>query len=305
MKTVYSFAGALFQTCSGISGFRTLCRHSWGRTVFHVVLMALFCTVLITWGEVSRKKTVLSAAVSVFKTVFGDKVLNTSSGLVPEKDPSTSRYLALPDGGRLWYFPAGKVKCNTDELEKCSYIILWAPRGFATALPKGGGSWTVSSVMPDDDKMLRTRNRTVTAAELSGLILENNERWDFDDFKSFTADELGRTLSGVMVAGFFFQYLLLTLILPFLYTAIFVGMFRLTSGRRYPLTFSFGEFWKIGLYAGFPAMLVASAFPALALPWFSFGSVFMAGLLIYWLYAAGRIERENKEKTQVTENEQQ
>ena len=87
--------------------------------------------------------------------------------------------------------------------------------------------------------------------------------------------------------------------------AIFVGMFRLTSGRRYPLTLSFGEFWKIGLYAGFPAMLVATAFPALALPWFSFGSVFMAGLLIYWLYAAGRIERENKEKTQVTENEQQ
>ena len=50
-------------------------------------------------------------------------------------------------------------------------------------------------------------------------------------------------------------------------------------------------------------MLVASAFPALDLPLFSFSTVYMAGLLIYWLYTTAAIERESAGK-ESGENEQ-
>jgi hypothetical protein len=110
--------------------------------------------------------------------------------------------------------------------------------------------------------------------------------------ESLSAEQIGETLSSIWTFSLFMQNLGLTLFLPLLYTALFVGVFRFSSGGRYPVRLTYLEFWKIGIYAGFPAMLVASAFPALALPFFSFSTVYMAGLLIYWLYTASRLERE-------------
>ena len=80
------------------------------------------------------------------------------------------------------------------------------------------------------------------------------------------------------------------LALALFYTGLFAGMFRLTSSRRLQ-TLTFGEFWKIGVYAGFPVMLVASCFPAFDLPYLSYSTVFMIGLVVYWLVAVARVER--------------
>ena len=82
-------------------------------------------------------------------------------------------------------------------------------------------------------------------------------------------------------------------------------MFRLTSGGRYPIRLTYAQFWKTGIYAGFPALLVASAFPALNLPFFTFSTVYMTGLLIYWLYTAHRLERRLAEEEMETANELQ
>lgn len=42
-------------------------------------------------------------------------------------------------------------------------------------------------------------------------------------------------------------------------------------------------------------MLFASCFPAFDLPFLRYGTVYMIGLVIYWLVAAGRIERAGME----------
>ena len=43
--------------------------------------------------------------------------------------------------------------------------------------------------------------------------------------------------------------------------------------------------------ARFPVMLVASCFPAFDLPYLSYSTVFMIGLVVYWLVAVARVER--------------
>ena len=48
---------------------------------------------------------------------------------------------------------------------------------------------------------------------------------------------------------------------------------------------------EVTIYAGFPVMLVASCFPAFDLPYLSYSTVFMIGLVVYWLVAVARVER--------------
>ena len=54
MKSKVSFLTALAGSCSGISVFYRLRSQSWVRTVFHLVLMGMLCSLLMTWGEVHR-----------------------------------------------------------------------------------------------------------------------------------------------------------------------------------------------------------------------------------------------------------
>ncbi|MBR1951746.1 MAG: hypothetical protein IKA32_04175 [Lentisphaeria bacterium] len=303
MKSKVSFLTALAGSCSGISVFYRLRSQSWVRTVFHLVLMGMLCSLLMTWGEVHRKRGVFQAGMKIFESVFGSRILSDDRGLVPEKSPGVERSLKLPNEGLLWYIPSGKLSGTAENLEKFSYLILWAPGGLATAIRSETGRWTAHTMLPGDDRVKLSGSVVMTTSELLKLQLVSKEKWDFDDLESLSVQNLAGTFQGVWMITLFIQNLCLTLFLPVLYTAIFVGMFRLTSHGRYPIHLSLSEFWKIGIYTGFPAMLVATAFPALDLPLFSFSTVYMAGLLIYWLYTTAVIERETAAK-ESGENEQ-
>ncbi len=51
-------------------------------------------------------------------------------------------------------------------------------------------------------------------------------------------------------------------------------------------------FWKSGLYAGFPAMIIAGCFPLLDLPFFDYGQVYFFAFFIYWLTILWRCKNE-------------
>ena len=303
MNQKVSFLTALAGSCSGISVFYRLRSQSWVRTIFHLILMGIFCSLLMTWGEVHRKRGVFQAGMKIFESVFGSRILSDDRGLVPEKSPGVERSLKLPHEGMLWYIPSGKLSGTPEKLENFSYLILWAPGGLATAVRTESGRWTAHTMFPGDDRVKLSGSVVMTTSELLKLNLRSKEKWNFDDLESLSVQNLAGTFKGIWMTTLFIQNLCLTLLLPVLYTAIFVGMFRLTSHGRYPVHLSLQEFWKIGIYAGFPAMLVATAFPALDLPLFSFSTVYMAGLLIYWLYTTAVIERETADK-ESGENEQ-
>ncbi|MBR2373255.1 MAG: hypothetical protein IKA87_03385, partial [Lentisphaeria bacterium] len=75
-------------------------------------------------------------------------------------------------------------------------------------------------------------------------------------------------------------------------TGIFMAMYRLLNGPSGRLRYlTLKEMWKCGVYAAFPAMIIASLFPALELPFLSYETVFMMGLLIYWMAVAAKLER--------------
>ena len=85
--------------------------------------------------------------------------------------------------------------------------------------------------------------------------------------------------------------------LAVLYTGIFMLMYRLLNGVSGRLRFlTLQEMWKCGIYASFPAMVAASFFPLLELPFVSYETVFMIGLLIYWMSVTAYLERTSPEQ---------
>ena len=279
MRSPVSFFGALWGTCSGISVFWGLRLQSWGRTIWHVFLMGFLCAVLITWGENRRMRPMIQAGVNVFKNTFGEKILCEKAGFLPEKSPGTSRFVVLPNNGVLFYLADGRLRVDIPALEKNSYLLIWAPKGLMTCVQVSSGTWQVSMISPGKDRIELSGKKDLTSSQLLDMRLVSPWDWRADGIKFFSVDELGKVVSGMTGITYFIQNILLTLLLPLLYTGIFVGMFRLTSGGRFPVCLTYREFWKIGLYAGFPALLIASAFPALDLPFFTFSTVYMIDLL--------------------------
>ena len=49
------------------------------------------------------------------------------------------------------------------------------------------------------------------------------------------------------------------------------------------------KYWKVCIYSGFPAVIIAGFFPMLDLPFFDFTDVYAVGLLIYWFAALRHI----------------
>ena len=53
------------------------------------------------------------------------------------------------------------------------------------------------------------------------------------------------------------------------------------------------QYWQIGVYAGFPGMLIGSVVAALELPVLTYGRTYALALVIYWLPAALACSKDN------------
>lgn len=306
MKKSVGFVNALIGSCLGVGIFFRLRHNSWTRCFLHILCMAILCGSLITWGESGRIDREVDYSLNAFTQVFGEDLKVSEEGIFPGTDPGKSRCTLLSGGGRIYYFPDGKISASPAELEKSFYLVCWAPRGFALAVQKNQGQWEVNSVTAGSTSPIRTKQmQTMNTAELGSIDLTSSKEWNFDDDpEKLNIRSISSAVRSFVKGIFWVQNFLLVLILPWLYTGIFTGMFKLTSRGRYPVRLTTQEFWKVGLYAGLPATLIASAFPALQLPFFDYNLIYMIGLIGYWLYCTGVLERKLAEQPPEEKNDE-
>ena len=76
-----------------------------------------------------------------------------------------------------------------------------------------------------------------------------------------------------------------------LLTGLFAGLARLT-GAATARGLTGWQYWLIGVYAGFPGMLIGSVVEALELPLLSYNLAYSLALVIYWLPAALACSRD-------------
>ena len=287
------FRAALWGSCCGPAIFKQLICNSWRRVIFHLFLLTLCVAFVIAAAATLRAGKEIDSMCAVLTGEFGN-ISCGPQGIAPTRNPATPRSLALPQDGRLVYLPDWKKGANysPDDLKAFRYLLFWTPQRQLFAANQGDGlGWAVLSRDGLDDM----DQHIYSAAEFSDFLkkpFSDSDEWEkmpvFTQSFTFWAKFLYWTLAIILFTGYFIGMVWLTL----LYIGIFALMFRLTGGAGRLVSMTFSQFCKVGVYAAFPAMLVAGCFPVLELPLLSFNTVYMFGLVIYWLVIVNRNEMD-------------
>ena len=102
------FFKALWGTCTGRDIFYALRYHSWGRVIWHLLLLCIITALITAYAEQRRGAGLFEAGKLAFTSVFGDKISvddhrNPWSWVAPVSLPEKPREISLPNGGRFYY----------------------------------------------------------------------------------------------------------------------------------------------------------------------------------------------------------
>ena len=282
------FFRAVSGVVSGTAIFQDLRVQSWWRVILHLILFSFLLSLFISWLATSGTAKSMTALEGSFTTEFGSYLEVTPEGIIPEKSAAKRRFFSPAPGTLLAYLGnSSKVKLDKDSLLKYDALLIWGRKKLATGVRGKGGLWQLHIATPDKNRMIRCMEKELPE-ELNKSTYDTSDDWDWPEVKIYTAD-LFRTAATTMRVLHFFYYFLMMLSLPWLYTGVFVLITAIFGNRQYR-RLGLRGLWKCGIYAGFPAMIVGAAFPALDLPWLDYSTVYMLGLIIYWMLAAMRTE---------------
>ena len=293
------FFKALWGTCTGRDIFYALRYHSWGRVIWHLLLLCIITALITAYAEQRRGAGLFEAGKLAFTSVFGDKISvddhrNPWSWVAPVSLPEKPREISLPNGGRFYYTALSRRV--PDSLKNVNGpVLVWTPAALALALPVGGGRYDFAMV-DGQGKMTRDSG----GIELVSKVFQEVPQKFAVAPEKLRQESVDDVFGAVwFLYGFFLKtgLILRNFLLVWLYTLIFMAMYRLLNGPTGRLRFlTLKEMWKCGIYASFPPVIIASLFPILDLPFVSYETVFMIALLIYWMAGIARLERTPMEK---------
>ena len=283
--------------CSGTAVFDVLRRNSWGRVIWHFLLWSAIVSLLTAFFQIRYNSLDWERLTTSLEKAFGENIIFSPGKIIPEKSPGQyGARLALPWGGELEYQDSVSHHVMP-EMGTAAYRIIWNPA-------------SLTFQFSQDDVMildLLAPEENVTELVMTQIIDGNKSEHPFSGVKiphqeekvSWSMLSMNLKLHWFLTA-FLVQWFW-SVFLAVIYPAVFVGVSRLTGAGQLR-RLSIREYWKIGIYAGFPALLIAGCFPAFGLPYFSFETVFVVAMLIYWMYVTIHLE-SSSEKGKENERE--
>lgn len=297
MKT--GFFSALWGVCCGTSIFPRLIGNSRARVVWHLFLMSLLCTVLVSLRRFPDIRNDFGGLAKRYVTVFGRQVELSESGILPELDPDKPRSMVLPLSGSLIYTAREKsIAIPPGALSTANYLVVWSDRFISIAVRTGEDKWDIQLMRPGQTT---ETVRNIERGAVSGYYDEElkrlpaaDQKWKLSEFQ-VAAEEIFHLASQLFSAVWFIGDWLGNFALGLLCTGLFAGLSRLTGATK-ARNLSSWEYWKIGVYAGFPGMIIGSVATALKLPWLTYNIAYMLSLVVYWLPAALACSPEANER---------
>ncbi len=292
------FFTALAGTCRGTDIFLQLRHQSLIRALWHMFILLVICSTAIVAVQNITDNRKLDDVANSFRAMFGGVELDRDGKMiVPLARPGESRSMLLPNGGLIVYVPAGReipALPESTSVNDFRYLIYWFPYSFVLGTRLQEDEINVMTFRPGNISDGLGQARTVDAKGF-GTVLKNAEKFNGSitlppgDRTVIQGDVLvsllrvwGSVISFIMFAfGGFIQILF--------YILVFTVMFNITGARRLQ-KIRFKELLVCAVYAGFPAVMVGSAFPAFDLPLLTFGSAYVTGMIIFLLTVIGRIE---------------
>jgi hypothetical protein len=282
------FFSALAGVCCGTGIFPGLRRNSSWRVVWHLVLMSLLCSSLIGLRVCGELRRAWAGAAERCVAEFGPRLRFSAAGARPERDPERPRFIALPKSGLLVYTAeAAKIDFPAEALSVNDYLVVWSRRFLAVAVRLDANKWDVQLMLPGPRTVVRRLERDGIPAFFNGELAGNTPAgsWPFSDVPPIDVTWLLRTIGTIFIVSWFLGEWFGIFMAGVFCTGVFAIFSRISGAARLRGLTGL-EYWRIGVYAGFPGMLIGAVAEALDLPFLTYMMVYVPALVIYWLPAA-------------------
>ena len=293
----FGFFRSFFAACSGAAPFELLSRHSLARAAWHLVLLSVLLSLATGYFLLKSERPRLAAAEQVFEETFGSKLLFANGSVTPEKSVDTARTLVLPGTGTLYYRPDAVIPVpERSSLNDLPYICVWTPGAVTLASVSGENSWFVSRWSAEGIANFSTGD----LKDVFKFVPQAADTVDANGF-SMSVREFFDVISNACFIRSIITHFFASFILPLVYSTMLLLIVKFSIGR----VTAFPEplrWWKTGVYASFPGLLVGSCITAFHLPFISFSTACMASTLIYGLHIILRMEYKKNNRINGADN---
>jgi len=302
------FVPAVLAVCSGTAIFPSIRRVSFFRMLTHLVLLAVLCSTVTLMLRLNPFSVAYRDMCGKLEKTFGS-LKRSEKGLVPAKEPEKRRSVYFKNLC-VNYLPDIEQVADFKPSEDFNAGVLWTPTMVAEWTRVAKKKYLVMpltwpSVRDNPERFIEFSNKlkwnAVKEKELPAMLKDLGidpkgmmpwtESTTFFNFKTNILAGIWLPIPVVYgiytLVGVFFNALLVSPLYILVFTA-----FSFIFGRAGTLGMKFKELFVVGIYTGFPGMIIASLYTAFNLPALDYQGVYLLSYLIYSFPVFSRIARE-------------
>ena len=286
-----SFFNTLSGVCKGTEIFLQLFRLSPWKALWHLLILITLCAIFITTAKTFPLYKDIDIACETIAEQFGP-VKFTDNGIFPSIDPEKGRVVQLTETATVAYIPDLKTAAlpNFDE-GVSNRGVFWSPGLVAGWYKTEAMEYLLIPLIYAPQKA-RISTSPFQKDNILQYLKENSSPGNPFTLPVSSVNAADMKIpvkiyaTGITFAFQFIQILFQTILL----TALFTMIFNLVGSRNFKIL-KFKNIYVTAIYAGFPAIIIASFFPAFDLP-LDFNTVYIFCFAVYFIYIMSRLERD-------------
>lgn len=286
-----SFFNIVFGVCKGTEIFLQLFRLSVWKALWHLLILAVLCTAFVTTVKsFPLFKDIENACVTITEQFGAIKV--TGKGIFPSIEPEKARIVQLTDVANIIYIPDLKNATLPDfDKDNISRGMFWTPT-LITGWYKTDVSDYLLFPLIYNHRKTGITTKPFQKENILPYLADNSSEGNPLKIPDTVANIKDYSVFIKCYAAFFSFcfYLIQVLLQPLILTSIFALIFNLVGSRNLKIL-QFKDIFVTAIYAGFPAIIIASFFPAFDLP-MDFSTVYIFCFAVYFIYIMSRLERD-------------
>jgi hypothetical protein len=305
------FIATFIGVCSGTEIFPEIKKYTFFRMLWHLILIAILGGAVNVAFRYYPFNSAYEKSCEKLQTKLGG-IKYSQKGITPSISPDKSSTVMFNDF-RVDYFPKIDDLKNFKPSEDPFFGIAWTPHSVvAWVFYQKNPSPFIPLLIPtasDREQMekgvsflfkrMQNDDTVLSLYDISEIYKLNPEPENFGQipFREFKTNIFGipQRIPTLYMLFLFGEIIVNCLIISPVYIFIF-SLFSFFLGKSEILSLKFRELFIIGIYTGFPGIVIATIYTALTLPYLDFQSVFLISYLIYSfpVFTRLRIEKLNK-----------
>ena len=285
------FFRLIFRICSSPAVFTELAELPLRRVFVHLLMLATLLALLVFAAQYFTAARLHRQIGSAIVGEFGELSV-TPAGLQPTRQPERARNMALTHNFLLSYNPGPEIKTDMIKVGEYDKGIIWTPGLVLFWQEKTQDNFVMLPLLVAESEQSRVSLKEMFSSGVQGIAAFVKKHYHrLEAVSGLTMAALFAQLMWGYLAMIYFAELLRVIGSALLFNTLFTGCYSFAGGAA-ATGLPFRKIFIIGMYSGFPALMVASLFSAFDLPLLDFNTVYLFGFLGYFLIVLSRIQRE-------------